>query len=165
MVIDGDLVVKQTGKVILDGTVHVTGSLRVLNSGIIELSANLKELGAGQVLVGDPSTGSTGDVTIGNTGAFEGGDSGNILVFSFRNAPTTNSVVLNNSASGDVFFVAPETCIRTSNSTESKALIAYCLEIENSAQINFDSLLGDFFAQTPFTNEIWRVGSWKEVSY
>lgn len=163
MIVPGDIDINGTAQITIDGTVWVQGDFKVGNSGVVTLGPSLLENGGGQILVGSEDGNSGGEVTISNSAFFDGGGTANLLVLSLRVDNNSNRVVIENTGGGDVFFVAPETCIRSSNNTNSKALIAHCLVIQNSATINYESLLGSFFAQTPFTNEIWQVGSWQEV--
>lgn len=163
MIVPGDIDINGTSQIIINGTIWVQGDFKVGNSGVVTLGPSLLENGGGQILVGSEDGNSGGEVTISNSAFFDGGGTANLLVLSLRVDNSSNRVVIENTGGGDVFFVAPETCIRSSNNTNSKALIAHCLVIQNSATINYESLLGSFFAQTPFTNEIWQVGSWQEV--
>lgn len=160
--VPGDVVLNGTSTIKISGTVWIQGSLSVGNSGRVELTPEKQADGYGVIIVGN-NEGTTGDITVSNSAFFDAGDSGNILVLSLRRDPEHNNVIIENTGGGDVFFVAPETCIRSSNNTNSKALIGYCLVIQNSSEINYESALGDFIAQTPFTDIVWKIGSWKEV--
>lgn len=162
-VIQGDLVLNGTVELNVNGVLWVQGNLNLENNARIIIAEDMRDKGYGVIIVGNGGT-DGGNVTVSNNGYIDGGSVANMMIFSQLDNTAINGIVVQNSAAGDVFFVAPRTCIRSSNSSASKALIGYCLQIQNSAEINYDSLLGEFFAQTPFTNEVWTIGKWREVS-
>lgn len=167
LVVPGDLIMSNSARLYLKGPIWVKGDLKVSNTAKIILTSGFEdyENGIGEsIVVGDPGEDSgSGEVTLSNGAQFEGIGDANIIVASKNQDQDNNSVIVQNTAGGDLLLFAPDTSIRLSNGADLKAAIGYRLRFSNSAQINYDSALSEFATSSGFSAWTWQVTDWKEI--
>lgn len=162
MVIPGRLALAGNSKLIVNGPLWVQERFTMDNSSIIELGESYTAGVSEVIVVGDGDE--DGDVSLGNDAAFIGAGAGSsILVISTKNDTDNYSITINNNAGGDVLYFAPNTCIRMSNSGEAKALVGYCVKLDNYGAINYDSLLNKFSTSSNFTGVTYHISEWQEI--
>lgn len=166
--INCDLHVSNNGILTLTGPLWVNGTINFSNSAKIKVSP---ALGAQSVyIIADKTTNRTSNsyVYLSNTTQFIGSGDPNsyILMISRNNSAATgggnSAMVISNSVSGNLLLYAPNGRIDISNSVSLKEVTAYKLQINNSAQVVYQSGLANLLFSSGPSGGGYTISGWKE---
>lgn len=159
--INGNLVVQNNAQLTLTGTIWVTGTILIDNNAVVRLSSSYGENSG--VLLSD------GRVTVQNNGSFQGsGTSGSyLMLLTTSDCPISSScggaraVTLANNV-GTVIINAQNGTIYFSNNAGAKQATAHTIELENNANITYETGLIDLnFVSGP--GGAFDITGWQEV--
>ncbi len=135
----------------LGGPLYVSGNINISNDSLIKLGNQYGE-GESEFIIVD------GTVNTSNDAGFEGSgaDESYLLV-----ASKNGNINISNHG-GSVVLVTLNGTVDFSNHSSAKAVVAYRMNMQNHATLNYeDGLANVFFSSGPSGG--WQMESWKEV--
>lgn len=165
--INCNLNITGTAVVTLQGPLWVNGNISISNSADIKVDPSL---GSQSVAIIADSADDLigGKVAISNTTEFFGSGHSNSFIMlvsmnnSAENGGSTPAISITNSAKGKVLLYAPHGLINISNYVQIKEVTAYKIDINNSAQVIYESGLANLlFSEGPSGG--YTISVWKEV--
>ena len=153
--ITGDLIVQNSGQLIVSGTLWVAGTISFSNTCNVHLASDYGAL-SGVIVTSD-----TIDVKNSCTFAGSGQAGSYIMLLSDKNALTSDVIQVNNSSSGIIYY-ANKGRIRFQNTAAAKEATAYGVDLDNSATLTYESGLANVnFSSGPSGG--YAVKQWHEV--
>ncbi|MBI2607903.1 MAG: hypothetical protein HYW51_03705 [Candidatus Doudnabacteria bacterium] len=135
--INGDLEVINFGRLTVTGTIWVTGKVTFSNSAIVQLAPSFGST-SGIILAGIEESTSQGFIDIKNSAQILGsGTAGSYLMLVSQRVDET-AIKLTNSAQVSILY-APFGEIEITNSANLKEVVAYQLDINNSAVVTYET--------------------------
>ncbi len=159
--INGNLTVQNNATLTLTGTIWVTGTILIDNNAIVRLSPGYSSNSG--VLLSD------GRITVQNNGSFQGsGTTGSyLLLLTTSDCPISSScsgaraISLSNNV-GTVVLSAQNGTIFFSNNAGAKQATAHTIELENNANIIYETGLIDInFVSGP--GGAFNITGWREI--
>jgi hypothetical protein len=162
-----ELSINGTPTITLAGPVWVTGDITFQNSADIVISGSLGVSSVAMIAHKESDDSGSGIITLKNSVEFIGPNNNFVLLVSMNNdaeanGGSTQAIQVQNSVDGDVLVYAPHGLIELKNSVDLKEVTAYSLELQNSAQVIYDTGLANLlFSSGPSGG--YTIDSWKEV--
>lgn len=166
--INCDLNIYGDAVLILTGPVWVAGNINISNKAEVRLASSLGNKSV--ALIADKSTDLTSGsrITLSNTTEYYGSGDPNsyLLVISQNKSAETGgdnaAIAISNSAGGKLLLYAGHGLIQLSNSVKLKEVTAYRININNSAEITYESGLANLlFTSGPSGGYVFD--KWREV--
>lgn len=144
LMITCDLEVTGDPIITLNGAVWVEGDITIANTAHVQVNSSLS--GKTIPIIADDSSNptSSGIIQLKNKIVFEGAGSNSYIIFISQNKSAEQggnitAVSIENSVSGDVLIYAGHGKIEVANSVNLKEITGYRIEVQNSAQIEYES--------------------------
>ena len=154
--IEGNLTLSGNAELVITGTLWVTGEIKLSNTSKIKLAASYGS-SSGVIVAGIDESATTGYIEISSSAQVLGsGSAGSYIMLLSQREMGSNAIETSNSSTAAILY-AGEGQIEIGNSAALKEVIAYNLEITNSATVTYESgLQNTNFSSGP-------GGSWKVV--
>ncbi|MEX0931031.1 MAG: hypothetical protein WDZ68_01920 [Candidatus Paceibacterota bacterium] len=162
-----DLEIKGDPIVTLAGYIWVEGDITVQNTAHVQIDDSLsgKSIAIIADYPADPAT--KGIIEFKNSTTFEGAGDKSYVLFISQNTSAeegggTTAIQLDNSAEGDLLVFAGHGKILLKNSVSLKEVSAYRIEVQNSAEVVYESGLANLlFTSGPGGGFV--ISSWREI--
>lgn len=167
MKIPCDLQVEGSPTITLAGHVWVEGNIVMQNTAHIALDDSLSGKSIAFIADYPLSPATKGIIDLKNSVTFEGAGERSYVVFVSQNTSAETggaltAIRVQNSVSGDVLVYAAHGKIVLSNSIELKEVSAYRIEVQNSAEVVYESgLVNLLFTSGPGGG--FTINSWREI--
>ena len=156
-----------TPTITLNGNVWVLGNIDIQNSATMNVGSSLS--GKTVAIVADNPSNQTGSgkITLKNSAVFNGAGENSYILFVSQNRSAqmggaVTAIDVQNSVQGDLLVYAAHGKIILKNSIDLKEVAAYRIEVENSAEVIYESGLTNLLFTTGPAGG-YTIESWREI--
>jgi hypothetical protein len=161
------LTIKGSPTVTLAGPIWVEGNIEVENNVEMTISQSLGSNSVAIIAHNESNESGSGTILLKNNTTFAGPNNNFILLISMNNdaeenSGSTKAIVVENSAVGDLLVYAPHGITQLKNNVDLKEVTSYQLEVENNAQVVYDTGLVNLLFSSELSDG-YSINSWKEI--